>query len=295
MSELLHSCGCSHVEVSSTIPRMATFSLGAAALTLTEQAGAEEVWASLAHALVALHQASGCDLSASMPRFSLGPARPEHGVYLVSTGSMGRRLRLIEPQCLSPEAAEQGAVLAKIAERWLDAITQVQHLHQSLERLSAIDSLTGVAHRRGFVQAVTERLQTAQGKPRLMALVIVDIRGFRRINERFGHEVGDELLFEVAGKVRTQLREHDLMARLERDQFALLLDQIPNLESVERVAQRLIASLESPPIPLDEWQGARLGIALFPEDAQSAQSLIDAAAVALMTARSSGQAMAYCQ
>ncbi|MGA1693720.1 MAG: diguanylate cyclase domain-containing protein [Burkholderiaceae bacterium] len=265
-----------------------------AVLSITEQVSVEDALSTLVQRLTECHRAAGCHLSGAKPRFAVGPAKPDQGIYVLTLGSTARRIQLNQPQDISSEAIELGLFLTRVTERWIDALTQVSELQGSLDALATADGLTGLSHRRSFIDAVTARIREAESDGgRLMAMMVINIRDFRLINEQLGHDLGDELLFEVATRVRTQLREHDLVSRLERDRFAVLLDQIPSIDSVERVGSRLLTSLEASPIPLDLWHGCSVGIALFPRDASSAEGLVDAASTALVTARTMGQSMAY--
>jgi len=245
----------------------------------------------LTESLRMLHGASEAFVGAAVPRFSLGKSAPERGSYVLVSGSLARPIQLIDPAPLEEGLAQEGRFLVQIAERWVDALSQVDHLNRSLQDASSRDALTGVLNRRSFLAAASRRMDAARTEGRILALLLLDVVEFASINQHLGYELGDELLFEVASKVRVQLREHDLVARLEGDQFIVLLDQIPSAESVERVAQRLLSSLEG--MPIDQWRGVRLGAALTPGAGANVLALIDSAAEALNEAKSSSQPAAY--
>ncbi|MEY2776793.1 MAG: hypothetical protein RLY30_891 [Pseudomonadota bacterium] len=263
----------------------------ALALKITEQVSIESAVNSLADALRALHDASDAYVGAAVPRFSLGKSSPERGRYVLVNGSMARPIQIIEPARVDHSVAEDALFLVQLTERWVDALTQVEHLSQSLQEASSRDTLTGVLNRRSFLSAAARRLEAAQAEGRILALILLDVREFSEINSSLGYELGDELLFEVASKVRVQLREHDLVARLEGDQFIVLLDQIPSAESVERVAQRILSCLDA--MPVESWKGVRLGAAVTPGAGSSVLALIDAASEALSQAKTAGEPTAY--
>jgi diguanylate cyclase (GGDEF)-like protein len=260
-------------------------------LLITEQVSVQASIEALAEALREAHGASEAFVGSPAPRFSLGKSAPEKGTYVLVSGSMGRSIQLIDPTDTEPETLEAGRFLVLITERWLDALTQVDHLSNALREASSQDTLTGVLNRRSFMAFAVQRLEAAQAEGRSLAVLMLDVRGFSKINSLLGDELGDELLFEVASKVRLQIREQDLVARLERDQFMILLDQIPSPESAERVAIRVLSCLEC--MPIEHWQGIRLGVAVSPSAGRTVMDLTESAAAALKEAKTLGLASAY--
>ena len=260
-------------------------------LRVTDQVTAQSTIDTLAQELRALHGAGEVFVGTPVPRFSLGKSAPERGLYVLVSGSMGRSIQLIDTSHLDLSSHEAGRFLVQLAERWLDALAQVDHLSSALREVSSQDALTGVLNRRSFLAATAQRLEAAQAEGRHLAILMLDVRDFSRINTSLGDELGDELLFEVAAKVRLQLREQDLVARLERDQFMVLLDQIPSPESAERVSLRIQGSLENMPVEL--WKGVRIGAAVSPGAGTAVADLVDSAAAALKEAKTTGLAVAY--
>lgn len=253
-------------------------------LRVSDQTTVDGVANAVADALAQLHAADGCGVSPPGPRFSIGSAQPLSGKYVLTTGAMARRLELQGATRLDADSGQLGAQFVQLAERWLMAVEQVVHLSKDLQEAARVDNLTGVANRRFFIDELDRRALGA-GAGRSVACLFVDIRNFKAINDHLGHEVGDEMLFEVAARMKNMLRDHDLVARLGKDQFGVLLDQITTDEHVERVVQRLSALLARP-MPVDGWKGAVVGVALAPADAQTAGALLEAAEQALLKAKS---------
>jgi len=118
-----------------------------------------------------------------------------------------------------------------------------------LRSLAYTDPLTSLLTRRRFDQALSEELARSQADGGTPALLLVDIDNFKQINDRFGHQAGDRVLVELAGVLRANARETDLLARLGGDEFALLLPETSPAEATA-VAERLVRAAEqhwSPP------------------------------------------------
>lgn len=134
------------------------------------------------------------------------------------------------------------------------------HDHQrALRRLATQDSLTGAANRRGFM----DRLLRAQGEAEqhdgALALVMVDLDHFKRINDEHGHGVGDAVLREVAQRLRRQIRRADLLGRLGGEEFAVLLHDT-DLVGARVQAEHLLMALRGQPFPSVGRVTASLGV-----------------------------------
>ena len=127
---------------------------------------------------------------------------------------------------------------------------------------------------------------------------MIDLDRFKPINDSLGHEVGDQVLVEVAARLRSAVRESDVVARLGGDEFVLLLAQVPDLAHLEGLAGRLVQAV-SRPMLLGEAQvqiGASVGVALPPGDGLALKELMLAADRAMYQAKrlGSGYAFAVC-
>jgi diguanylate cyclase (GGDEF)-like protein len=136
------------------------------------------------------------------------------------------------------------------------------------EYASLHDSLTDLPNRRMFVRELEAALAEARGSARKVALLILDLDGFKAVNDCYGHAVGDALLQSVAQRLQSHMRGSDILARMGGDEFAAILTNMPHRAAVERIANELATALESEV----ECQGFRLstsasvGMALSPED-----------------------------
>jgi diguanylate cyclase (GGDEF)-like protein len=114
-----------------------------------------------------------------------------------------------------------------------------------LQQLALSDPLTGLANRNLIIQRIDAAVAGIGDDDAGVAVLLLDLDGFKSVNDSFGHAVGDELLLAVARRLRSCLRDGDVAARLGGDEFAMLLDAVGPAESVE-VAQRVVDALSSP-------------------------------------------------
>jgi diguanylate cyclase (GGDEF)-like protein len=173
-------------------------------------------------------------------------------------------------------------------------------LHDSLVRISALqseladrafhDPLTELANRVLFVDRIEQALLHRDSQRDLVAILYVDLDGFRRVNAEHGHAAGDAVLIEVAARLRSCLRRSDTAARLGGDEFALLLVELLEPREAELIAQRVVDSLGEPML-VDGNRitlSASVGLASAKPDAISAALLLRNAATAMDAARQSG-------
>jgi diguanylate cyclase (GGDEF)-like protein len=117
-------------------------------------------------------------------------------------------------------------------------------LHATLQRLAQQDPLTGIANRQGFQALLAAELAEHDGEG--LALGLLDLDNFRRVNDTLGHQAGDALILQVVARLKTQLEVGDRVARLGGDEFALLLDTTRRSGRVEQVADRVVEALAEP-------------------------------------------------
>ncbi|MFJ2985172.1 MULTISPECIES: diguanylate cyclase domain-containing protein [unclassified Pseudomonas] len=170
---------------------------------------------------------------------------------------------------------------------------EVWHSHlrnenATLAHQASHDSLTGLPNRAFFEGRLSRSLRNAARQHNHMALLFLDSDHFKQINDSLGHAVGDAVLINVADRVRAQLREHDLVARLGGDEFAVLLTPLQSREDAERIAEKIIASMQLP-MQLDGGgsisTSLSVGIAYYPDDGDDPASLLNAADAAMYQAK----------
>jgi len=164
-------------------------------------------------------------------------------------------------------------------------------VQSAMERMAKEDALTGLPNRRQLEQTLSARVAEAARYKRRLAVLFVDLDNFKQINDSFGHETGDELLTVTAERMRDSLRKFDLLARFGGDEFVVILSNISENAEVERVANKLLASIR-PPVHLadhESFVSATIGVSLFPDDADAPADLLRHADAAMYRAKESGR------
>jgi diguanylate cyclase (GGDEF)-like protein/PAS domain S-box-containing protein len=177
-------------------------------------------------------------------------------------------------------------------------LTERKEHEQRLSYLAYHDELTGLANRTLFLDRLERAVSIARRKGGLVAVQVIDLDGFKAINETFGHEAGDLLLKAAAKRVKECLRESDTVARLEGDGFGVILPVLDGAKGAREAAQRILAALCRPVfLAGDEISlGASIGIALFPSDAVSAAELAKNAELTMAEVKKRGKrAFAFCE
>jgi diguanylate cyclase (GGDEF)-like protein/PAS domain S-box-containing protein len=170
-------------------------------------------------------------------------------------------------------------------------ITGHKQAEQRIQRIAHHDGLTGLPNRLLFNDRLDQAVRLAQRSGMPFALLYIDLDEFKPVNDTFGHAAGDELLKAVAGGIRRQVRDSDTVARLGGDEFAVVLLDIGGRAQAEAVAAKIVAALALPMQMGSATRragiGSSIGIALFPDDAAEAQSLLAAADAAMYLVKQS--------
>jgi diguanylate cyclase (GGDEF)-like protein len=168
-----------------------------------------------------------------------------------------------------------------------DDVTERKQAEQQIEQLAYFDPLTGLPNRALLFHRLSEATAYAKRQDQQMAVLFVDLDGFKPINDSLGHAVGDTMLKEVAKRLRECVRESDTVARLGGDEFLVLLPSVRRYMDITRVADGLLDTI-SEPFDLEHREiciSASIGIALFPSDSESAPDLIRDADIAMYAAK----------
>jgi len=183
-------------------------------------------------------------------------------------------------------AVTLGTVAFIFAER-----RQRRRLAQKLEREANHDPLTMLPNRRFFLEWLGYALAQARREGQEIALLYIDLDGFKAVNDRFGHRRGDALLVAIAERLRATKREGDLLARIGGDEFALAAPNARDGKELAALGERLLASLggSGQSRLTDVPVGASIGIAFFPDDANDVPGLIAAADSAMYAAKRAGK------
>ena len=138
------------------------------------------------------------------------------------------------------------ALQAELSETYRGVVELTNELEQAKERLTEIsfhDSLTGLPNRMLFHERVNQSLAVAERERRQVPLMMMDLDGFKEVNDSLGHDVGDQVLREVARRLAGTLRKSDTVARLGGDEFAVLLTTGNGVDGAVGAAEKLIEDL----------------------------------------------------
>ncbi len=149
------------------------------------------------------------------------------------------------------------------------------------------DPLTGLANRRQFEEALRMAIASPPRTGAVHAVIILDLNGFKQINDAYGHGVGDDVLVVIGQRLQRTIRDGDLLARLGGDEFIILAQHLAGAESAANIALRIVDELREPIVvgSIHYDAGAGIGIALLPTDAHSGEDAVRKADVALYRAK----------
>jgi diguanylate cyclase (GGDEF)-like protein/PAS domain S-box-containing protein len=172
-------------------------------------------------------------------------------------------------------------------------ITERKRFEGQLQYLADHDALTGLFNRRRFEEELERALAGAERYRHCGAILVLDLDGFKHVNDTLGHPVGDELIARLAGTLRAELRESDVIARLGGDEFGVILPESSEAEATA-VAAKLLLAVERDGIVADSTRHARVtasvGLATFDgSDGLSAEELLVEADIAMYDAKEAGR------
>ena len=181
--------------------------------------------------------------------------------------------------------------LHRVGAPYFKAFAQLAELGLRLYAQNLRDPLTGLPNRVLFIEGLDIVRARAARHGRRFGVAMLDLDGFKRINDRFGHLAGDHLLRQVARRLRGELRAEDMLARLGGDEFGLLIAEAERDEDMIALCERLLAVLRRPfLIGHDQVEiSGSLGLALFPRDPGDAQVLVRHADLAAYAAKTAGK------
>jgi diguanylate cyclase (GGDEF)-like protein/PAS domain S-box-containing protein len=170
-------------------------------------------------------------------------------------------------------------------------ITERKNNESYLEYLSTHDQLTGVANRSLLYDRLNHALTFAKRDQKMVAVYFLDLDGYKTINDRFGHTVGDLLLVQIANRLEANLRASDTIARFGGDEFILVLENISDIEAIKPITEKILQSIAQPYQINDNLcqVTTSIGISIFPLDGVSTEELINQADTAMYRAKQMGK------
>jgi diguanylate cyclase (GGDEF)-like protein/PAS domain S-box-containing protein len=170
-------------------------------------------------------------------------------------------------------------------------VTEIALARERIVTLAYSDPLTGLANRTSLGPSLEQAVQRSRRRASKLAVIFMDLDGFKQINDLHGHDAGDALLVEVAERLRAHLRSSDLLARLGGDEFLVVLEEVTELAPVEIVAKKLLGEMRRPfDLPSAQVRvTASIGISVFPDDAADGVTLMKHADIAMYAAKQTGK------
>jgi diguanylate cyclase (GGDEF)-like protein len=192
---------------------------------------------------------------------------------------------------LSMLPAVQQDEVGEMVESFNALVMKLQDSEIQMVQLAHNDPLTGLPNRRSFMTHLPKMVALAERQCSRLAVLFIDLDGFKQVNDSHGHQVGDKLLQQVAARLSQEVRKSDLVGRIGGDEFMLLLTDCHDQESIAAFARKIIDKI-SQPYTADGVEmniGASIGIALFPEHAIDVEALITLADAAMYEVKRSGR------
>ena len=170
-------------------------------------------------------------------------------------------------------------------------ISQSKEHEQQLNTLANYDCLTGMANRKLLMDRLQQAISQARRNHTSIAVIFLDLDGFKQVNDTYGHDAGDKLLIEIARRLTSNVREGDTVARLGGDEFVLLLLGLEQMDQYQLALQRILDSINEP-INLGENianVSASIGLSQYPTDADEPDTLLRLADQSMYYAKQSGK------
>ncbi len=189
---------------------------------------------------------------------------------------------------VTPELISRTIIHAIERHKILQDLTEAK---QRQRFLATHDTLTELPNRYSFMQQLGPMLHAAKRRETKLAVLFFDLDGFKAINDNLGHGVGDELLTDVARRLRKAIRKCDLIARIGGDEFLAAIQDVEQEDTIQKVAESIRREIEKP-YHLDGqecWISASIGISIFPSHGEQAEQLIQNADTAMYQAKGSGK------
>ena len=193
---------------------------------------------------------------------------------------------------LLPAFAWIGARISAMRARALRANEELSNALATIQDMATHDSLTGLPNRASLSDTLQQALNKAERNKHRLAIFFIDLDNFKSINDTLGHPTGDQLLREMARRLRASVRDSDLVARLGGDEFVVMVEAVGDKASLVSLAAKMLATI-SEPAQLQDHEvkvTGSIGIATFPADGTDAPTLLANADMAMYRAKAQGRA-----
>jgi diguanylate cyclase (GGDEF)-like protein len=248
----------------------------------------------IARALSCLPNVSGCTISALALRFGgalvaeAGRATP-HVVDRSIEFDTGLVVQ-VSLSYLAPQPEDDDVMLAEVIDSLRSGFERIEE-NIRIATEADTDALTGVGNRRRASKALVQARAAADLRQEAMSVLLCDLDHFKRVNDQYGHEVGDQVLIQFAGLLRNSVRGYDTVVRWGGEEFLIICPGCDHVGATS-LAERLIracAAACAPVVPEGFLQTTSIGIAVYPANATTPEALVNAADDALYRAKRSGR------
>ena len=171
----------------------------------------------------------------------------------------------------------------------LEDITDRHHYEEKLRKIAHTDDLTGLANRRMLLKQAALLVGQSKRSNARFALMLIDLDGFKAVNDSLGHDIGDTVLQHVASLLESVTRQGDIVARIGGDEFCILVTSNPDESGLQKMSLKLHQIVSSADELSQVNIGFSIGIALYPDDANNIDQLIQRADHSMYTAKSQGK------
>lgn len=170
-------------------------------------------------------------------------------------------------------------------------LTRLKQTNEQVSHLAYHDALTGLPNRALFYDRLNQAIARARRYHEAVAVLFLDLDGFKKINDTLGHDSGDALLIEAAHRIKTCVRESDTVARMGGDEFTAILCNVGNGNGKDIVAQKILDAIRQPFVLSDQHctVGVSIGIAVYPHSGGNCEELVKVADTAMYLAKDSGK------
>ncbi len=195
-----------------------------------------------------------------------------------------------------PFNADELQARLRVGKRIIDLQTKLLETQEQLQQLARIDHLTCIYNRRAILELLKQELARSRRENLHLSLAMLDIDHFKKVNDQYGHKIGDLVLLECVRRIEEVLRQYDQLGRVGGEEFLIVLPHT-NLEQAKQISFRIKDNICSQPIQVQEATincSASLGVISWELDCNLDQLLIDVDA-ALYRAKESGRNMVYVQ
>lgn len=222
------------------------------------------------------------------PQERLEPDKYADELSMMS-GEINAMLDKLHASRMQVEARENE--LVRMTGELQQEVAEREKAQEKITHLAYHDPLTNLPNRLHFTQYLNHSIQLAKRMAKPAAILFLDLDGFKMINDSMGHQAGDLLLVEVSRRLKSMLRESDILARLGGDEFVLLIEDIADLHAIETIAEKVLNVFREP-FMLNQQEcfiSTSIGIAVYPIDGESGETLIKNADIAMYYAKEKGK------